>query len=79
MTPKEKAKELTRKFSNYAKEEEFLIGSSDNVNSAQQCALIAVEEIIRTGLLSKSRVKHQAIADVHEEYWNQVKTEIEKL
>lgn len=75
MTPKEKATALYNKY--YACVD--FAGCNFSHQTAKQCALIAVEEILRTGLLSKSPIKHQAIADVHEEFWNQVKTEIEKL
>lgn len=66
MTPKEKAKDLIQKFAPYADQGEFLIGSDDNVSCAKQCALIAVEEILKGDHLSLS-------------YWQEVKTEIKKI
>ena len=56
MTPKEKAKELIDK----------MLNETDLV-SAKQCALIAVDEILKTNPY-KAR-----------NYWHEVKTEIEKL
>jgi hypothetical protein len=56
MTPKDKAKELVDKFT--------VVGLQQR-NEGIQCALIAVDELI----------KHDNIDD----YWIQVKQEIEKL
>ena len=63
MTPKEKAKELVDRYKN----EGWVIGG----DTAKQCALIAVDEIIN-------------IIDAEDQfilynYWQQVKQEIEKL
>ena len=69
MSPKEKAKDLISKFIPYAEDAEFLIGSDDNVSSAKQCALIAVEEILKGDHLIRTPLS----------YWQSVKTEIEKL
>jgi hypothetical protein len=55
MTPKEKAQELAMKFDKY--------GETDN---AKQCALIAVDEIIKEVVLSSM-------------YWQEVKQEIQAL
>ena len=60
MTPKEKANELTCKYFN-------LIFLDLDYDQAQQCALIAVEEILKTNPY-KAR-----------NYWQEVKQEIEKL
>jgi hypothetical protein len=65
MTPKEKAKELVEKFSNAA----LLDGYE-----SQQCALIAVDYIIKC---THSDKRANSILD--KEYWQRVKTEIEKL
>ena len=70
MTPKEKAIELFDKFNN-----------PDRTNypyyshNAQQCALIAVDEILKAvdNPDEKYLMKHSL------EYWNQVKQEIENL
>ena len=61
MTPKEKAIELFDKF-NKPDTTHY-----PYVHNAQQCALIAVEEILKTNPY-KAR-----------NYWQEVKTEIEKL
>jgi methionine synthase II (cobalamin-independent) len=64
MTPKEKAEELVYKY--YNKLPQWV-----NHLDAKQCALIAVDEIIKA--LDESLIN----ADV--EYYKQVKNEIEKL
>lgn len=69
MTPKEKAKELIERFSYSCRE-------CDNDWNAKQFAWIAVDEIIY------EYKKHLLSAPTFEfgmEYWNDVKTEIEKL
>ena len=60
MTPKEKAKELVNKFT--------VVGLQRR-NEGIQCALIAVDEVIKATIDDWS----------HYEYWQEVKTEIEKL
>lgn len=67
MTPKEKAIELVNKFT--------VVGLQQR-NEGIQCALIAVDEIIRANPHS-----NPFNTDVYStmEYWQQVKTEIEKL
>ena len=75
MTPKEKAKDLVDKFLpeirgadryNYNLE-------SMNVFIAKQCALIAVDEIINSRpAITDSQIEYQ-------NYWQEVKSEIEKL
>ena len=59
MTPKEKAKELVNKMA-------FEICKTD----AKQCALIAVDEIIKD---------KKMFNQISVEYWEDVKQEIEKL
>ncbi|CAK0771565.1 conserved hypothetical protein [Gammaproteobacteria bacterium] len=64
MTPKEKAEELVDKFSdaiNYCSQQEV-----------KQCALIAVDEIIKFSIPLKCTVNEDV-------YWQEVKQEIEKL
>jgi hypothetical protein len=58
MTPKEKAEELFTKFSS----------NTVHYDAAKQCALIAVDEILK--------VIHTNMED---KYWQEVKQEIEKL
>ena len=74
MTPKEKAKELIDKFerATWACIMETNNGS-EVLDLAKQCALIAVEEVIC--MVSED----DGIWITTLQYWNQVKTEIEKL
>ena len=65
MTPKEKAIELSIKFDKY--------GETDN---AKQCALIAVDEIIKA--IDFDWMEIQNLENEHR-YWEQVKTEIQNL
>jgi uncharacterized protein (DUF2141 family) len=69
MTPKEKAKELVYKFDDTM---EF----STPQRFAKKCALIAVDEIIKT-LVELSNGEYIFIHNV--QYWEQVKNEINKL
>jgi hypothetical protein len=71
MSPKEKAEELVALF-----EYEDNLGIAENTGikgidkkKAKQCALIAVDEILNTG----------ALGSLLEEYYMQVKQEIERL
>ena len=71
MTPKEKAEELVDKFT-------YHCGGSDYntvMKNSKQCALIAVDEIIQ---LHKGKFMCEREGQ-NEEYWQQVKNEIEKL
>jgi hypothetical protein len=78
MTPKEKAKELVNKLFEFNQKVKW---DSDNNEwthdyyQAKQCALIAVNEIINTHLLSEKDIF--GIHPVY--YWEEVKQEIEKL
>jgi acid phosphatase class B len=65
MTPKEKAKELVRKY--------WDLGGID-VLEAKQCALIAVDEILDVDYFDMSEEHFENIM----EYWEQVKNEIKK-
>ena len=77
MTPKEKAEELVDKFhiKVYVSFIENSIPSVINAlmlyNSAKQCALIAVDEIITFG--NQLGIREPMM------YWNKVKEEIEKI
>jgi hypothetical protein len=64
MTPKEKAEELFEKFNNPD------TTYYPYIHNAQQCALIAVDEILNAVT---------AIADKRYDYWKEVKQELEKL
>jgi len=75
MTAKEKAKELFDKMF-YAKSEDGY--HSVNSYRAKQCALIAVDEIMYNNLMEYPQ--HSIIYAPHKnDYWQQVKQEIEKL
>ena len=71
LTPKEKAKELLKRFESVSKP--FMKESEVQVHihpeHAKQCALICVDELIDT--LNQSTLEF--------EYWQEVKQEIEKL
>lgn len=67
MTPQEKALELCKDFHNIPVRDSYY---GMNWDMARQCALIAVEEIL-------NEVKYHS--DSQPLFWNQVKTEIEKL
>jgi len=66
MTPKEKAKELVNKFTD-VEDGEMYIGK------AKQCALITVNEMLKPSF--NGYVKMQSI----KRYWEEVKSELEKL
>lgn len=68
MTPKEKAHELVEKFKPFARGDDDSLAEKFN---AKQCALIAVDEILDINSVDKD----YDLSD----YWQQVKTEIEKL
>ena len=71
MTPQEqKAGELVEKFY-YAKDEDGYY--STNKYRAKQCALICVDEIIESHIDEFTQQNECA------DYWNEVKTEINKL
>ena len=69
MSPKEKSKELVDKFIPMTKDWDELEGFIVNINNAKQCALIAVDECIKTAAYMPETLH----------FWNQVKQEIEKL
>ena len=72
MTPQEKAKELVDKMSSI----DELFGDI-GVHEAKQCAIIAVDELIRIAPWG-SDIDGE-IEDDSKEYYIEVKTEIEKL
>ena len=74
MTPKEKAEELFNKFNNPDRT------NYPYVHNAQQCALIAVDEIINTLNydIRDLDVRGNILLDLIR-YWREVKQEIEKL
>ena len=64
MTPKEKAIELVSKYYGHF---------TAHMSIAKKCALIAVDEIFKTGLLEGSTL------GINKKYWQDVRKEIEKL
>ncbi len=75
MTPKKKAFELLRKFSGLIGEKKQIM---DNINLSKQCALIAVDEILKI-VPSIYVTNDEELHSGHYQYWNEVKKEIEKL
>jgi predicted patatin/cPLA2 family phospholipase len=69
MTPKEKAKELVYKFDDTM---EF----STPQRFAKQCALISVDEIAKCTKYENKKFDNDRFS---EDYWKEVKQEIEKL
>lgn len=65
MTPKEKARELFDKMCYW-----HMVDGGSNQHEAKQCALVAVDEIIKT-------LKPPCLTEF--DYWQEVKSEIEKL
>jgi hypothetical protein len=72
MTPKEKAKELYNKFYNTSSHPHHV---ESRKNNAKQCALIAVDEIIKSNPI-KFDEDDNCIASY---WWKEVKQEIEAL
>ena len=69
MTPKEKAKELLEKY-------DETLTYLESKSKAKQCALIAVDEIIKS--IDFDWMEVQNLESQHR-YWQEVKQEIEKL
>jgi hypothetical protein len=74
MTPKEKADELFDKYYSVKWHNGKKVCSMSK-QAAKDCALIAVDEIINTHLLSEKDIFGTHPVD----YWNEVRQEIEKL
>lgn len=75
MTPKEKAQELVDKF---CKQTRWKMGQEDYIKRAKQCALIAVDEILKV-LNPENWGLEMDSAFESMEYWQKVKKEIEAL
>jgi len=75
MTPQEKAAELFKRFYCFPNNSKHKIGYIQ-FNTAKQCALIAVDEIIKT-LVELSNGEFTFIHNV--QYWQEVKQEIENI
>jgi len=69
MTPKEKAKELFKKYYSYLKAN--LMNDEEAWEDAKVCAIMAVDEIIKFG--NQIGIREPMM------YWNKVKEEINKL
>ena len=76
MTPKEKAEELVNKFTQHSQLQVGYMGVTSRIQSAKQCALIAVDECIKLHYNLES--DRNGIGESHD-YWIEVKQEIEKL
>lgn len=76
MTSKEKAEELINKFIPHTRVFHEVLGWEDYIDSAKQCALIAVTEIINSNPYS-----NPFNTDIHStmQYWIDVKKEITNL
>ena len=73
MTPAEKAKELLDKFIKHTRVYHEVLGWEDYIDSAKQCALIAVDEILAS-------LDYDYIGfDRQKKYYLEVKQEIELL
>ena len=82
MTPQEKAKELLSSFSNFVAEKDYWGDNIEHRNS-KQCAIIAVDEILKSRpclpiCISTDGGSSEAIIDANN-FWQEVKTEIEEL
>ncbi len=72
MTVKEKAEELFNKYYSYLKAN--LMNDEEAIEDAKECALIAVDEILKE--LNKNV---WIFNEFRSKYWEEVKREIEKL
>ena len=72
MAPKEKAEQLVNKF--YPRATSYSSDRKNQKDNAKQCALIAVDEIINSVVIT-----NLTIAQNQFDYWVEVKQEIEKL
>lgn len=87
MTPKEKTKELVNKYGSIVLGEniygEPFTMAQENLQEAKQCALIAVDEILKNGSLINQSELYKANkikpTPIYKEYWKQVKKEIKNL
>ena len=87
MKEEEKAKELVDKFKQYSYYDAHDLTTrrareESNIESAKECALIAVDEILKVRPIIPSPMPSESITDCciqANDFWQQVKTEIEKL
>lgn len=79
MTPAQiKAKELVDKFENYVQDKDFFGDNSIKQNS-KQCALIAVDEIIKNIDATILYHKESTALPINMKFWQKVKNEINNL
>jgi len=86
MTPKEKAKEIIDKFIFIDNGEKFQIISMENEILAKQYAMIAVDYLINTEFQTVNKLletikqnKIKLILSLNQDYWQEVKKEIELM
>jgi hypothetical protein len=82
MTPEEKAKELVNKYlRTYPIYDNPTVVISYTNNESKQCALIAVDEIIKNNLeyLRGIELHNDVALNIDLSYWQEVKQEIELL
>jgi hypothetical protein len=75
MTPVEKAKELFDKYM-------FFKNNDDSIRFARKCALIAVDELIKEARFSSKYIEEVFFTTGYydkQDYWQEVKQEIDKL
>jgi hypothetical protein len=73
MTPKEQAEQLLNEYRMLFMDEGEDYGEEILVSVlSKQCALIAVDEIINS-------VDNEHVSDIYNEFWEEVKQEIEKI
>ena len=76
MTPKEKAEQLIKMFQFETEINEILV--KFNTHKSKECALIAVDEILKNfGTLTEGKQHYAAHCTI--KYYEEVKQEIEKL
>ena len=74
MTPKEKAEELVNKFTQHSQLQVGYMGVTSRIQSAKQCALIAVNEILN---LEPPELSY--MEPFSNSWWQEVKLEIERI
>jgi hypothetical protein len=79
MTPQEKAKELVNKFRPYTK---IIVADAEYIEDTKKCALIAVDELIKEARFSSVYIEEVFFTTGYydkQDYWQEVKQEIENL
>ena len=73
MTPKEKSKELVNVYLDITKRSLDIKGWFYDIDIAKQCALIAVDELI------KAVESDWSFMEIRQDYWKEVKLEIDGI